>query len=337
MRGCEQRSKSKPPGSHVYVEKGAGDTRVGRRILSRLPGATVVPVRRYKDVFNRRGQDRLVQKSRMSLILAVKRPPFLYPVSDNCQRLGEGASMYTTPALNCPYDCAYCFLCGVYPSAYPVLFTNVEDFFDSTALAAQRAVQKGERLSLHLSYESDLFAFEKWTGLSAAWMAFVARTPGLTAELRTKSSGYPFEGGDTASERFVFAWSVSPQEMVRKYERRTPSLDARIRAAQRAVSDGHPVRFCVDPVIAVPAGAAAYQRMFKQVFSTIRPSAVRDVTVGPFRAGAGHLRTMKRLRPGSDLFAAGAAEENERLSRAVAEMAAGYVGKEKVVQWPSLS
>ena len=56
--------------------------------------------------------------------------------------------------MNCIFDCEYCYLKGMYPSANIVVFVNLEDIFAEVA-------QKLENHSLYLcvSHDTDLL---KW-------------------------------------------------------------------------------------------------------------------------------------------------------------------------------
>ena len=60
----------------------------------------------------------------MKLILAIKKPPFIYKGTDILQDGGFKNFYYNTPFLNCLYNCDYCFLQGMYPSANMVVFVN---------------------------------------------------------------------------------------------------------------------------------------------------------------------------------------------------------------------
>jgi spore photoproduct lyase len=323
--------------SHVYVEEAARDFPLSGRILSRLPSATKVTVQSYKDVFNRKKQRFDLQKKAPKLILAKKRPPFLYPASELCRLPGRGRAMYTTPVLNCIYDCKYCFLHGMYDSANIVVFVNIEDFFDAARRTARFFSASGDVLKLHISYESDLSALEDLTGFCAKWLQFTRSAPGVEVELRTKSAAYSSLSAEPLCDRFVLAWSLSPPEIVRKYEARTPSLEARLKAAAKAAQDGRPIRFCIDPVIAVPGAKNAYREMIRRIFEVVPARAVKDATTGPFRAAPEHLKRMKKRCVDCDLFWEDTYLENRQLAEEVVSALSAHLGKDKVFLWQSQS
>ena len=97
-------------------------------VLKKFKSSEIIQIRHYKDIFNRTNQDFQVQKRAMKLILAKKTGPLLYPATDMVQDYKNKNSFYNTPALNCLYNCEYCFLQGMYPSGHLVLFVNENDF-----------------------------------------------------------------------------------------------------------------------------------------------------------------------------------------------------------------
>src|SRR5687768_4267530 len=138
-----------PSFSHIYVEEAAREYRDCAEVLARFPRAVQIPISTYKEVFNRSRQSFGDQKRSQKLILAVKRDGFLYPGSQMSPDCGYRNFYYNSLAMNCLYDCEYCYLQGLYPSANMVLFVNNEDFFAHTR--AQLA--KTSPLYLCLSYD----------------------------------------------------------------------------------------------------------------------------------------------------------------------------------------
>ena len=105
-----------PKFSHIYIEERAVPYQWAQKVLNRFPEATVIRVGDYKELFARTGQNYRLQKAAMNLILAAKKDRFLYPGSPNAQSFGLKNFHYNALILNCLYDCAYCYLQGMYPS-----------------------------------------------------------------------------------------------------------------------------------------------------------------------------------------------------------------------------
>ncbi len=319
--------------SHIYAERRALDYPLAQEIIRRLDGAILVPVDNYKSVFNRRRQNPRVQERSKKLILAVKRPPFLYDLSLNCQTFGFPRSCCTTPMVNCLYDCDYCYLRGKTDTANIVLFVNVEDFFQATSEPLLGWSRGHEPLQVNLSYDTDLLAFEKWSGLCARWIEHTRSTPGLVAELRTKSAAYRRIRHLSPSERFVLAWSLSPDALARRFDRNAPTLAKRLKAARQAAEGGWPLRLCFDPVLPVDNWRALYAELFEQVFRSIDGEAVQAVGAGLFRMGGSYFGKLRKQRPDCDLFYMNYAAHQEAVETEIRGMLSRYIPTKRIAIW----
>ena len=111
----------------IYLEDGAENYPKTKDILSRFPKAHVIPCKHYKEVFNPSGQSFRLQKKKPALILARQTGKLVHPIPQS-YGVGGTHNYYFSHLLNCLYDCRYCFLQGMYPSAHYVLFVNFENF-----------------------------------------------------------------------------------------------------------------------------------------------------------------------------------------------------------------
>ena len=199
------------------MERGVKDHPRTKRILARFPQAQVVWIDHYKDVFCRRGQDYLRQHRAQSLILAAKQGTLIYPGVPVCQNFGNSYFYYTSCVMNCIYDCEYCYLKGMYPSAHLVIFVNLEDIF-----AEVKKIIAQHEMYLCVSYDTDLLALEEITGYAGEWVRFVKECEkeeqeggnGLRIELRTKCANHSFFKNAEPSSHVVYAFTMSPQEVI---------------------------------------------------------------------------------------------------------------------------
>lgn len=301
-----------PAFSHIYIEREAWDYPATEQILASFSGRDInrISIERYSEVFNRRHQSFSMQKKSPSLILAVKHGTLLYPGAKVCQSFGNEHFYYTSFAMNCPFDCEYCYLQGMYSCGHIVIFVNLEDFFS----------QIEETLSKHplylcISYDTDLLALEKITGFIKKYVSFAARHSNLTTEIRTKSAVNPtflYEAGlsDEVKKRLIFAYTLSPDYVIHHYEHRTPNLMQRIRAIQSVSAQRFPVRLCFDPMLRFPD----YQNIYSEFFSVVKEElsgiSILDAGVGVFRISDSYLKQMRKHRQDSALLAYPFATEN---------------------------
>jgi len=270
----------------VYVEERAASHPNTRKILEKIKNRTVIITDHYKDVFSPR-QNFSLQKHSQKLILAVKSGNFFYRGSPMCFDHGFDEFYYATNIMNCPYDCGYCYLSGLYPSANIVVFVNIEDTFDEI-----KKRLAGGKPFISVSNESDLLALEKLTGFAREWIRFASENKNVTAELRTKSVNFDSVADIAPTDNFIFAWSLSPEKYISEYEKKTPGLDARLDNIIRASDAGWRVRLCFDPLLYVPGCIEEYKNFSARVFNKLACVRIFDICAGPFRTPKAIIKKM---------------------------------------------
>lgn len=326
--------------SHIYIEEDARRYPLTQGVLDRFPKAAQISIQDYKEIFNRPRQRWDHQKNSLKLILAVRRDAFLYPGSPFVPNFDHSRFFYTTPALNCLYGCEYCYLQGMFPSANVVCFVNSSEFID----AATAQLTGPQPAYLCVSYDTDLLAMEEIFGLCAEWITFARANPHVTLEIRTKSAATKVLESIPITPNVVIAWTISPEQIITRYEHRTPRLAARLKAIQRALNLGWTVRLCVDPILKVQDWRAAYSGLLEETFGSISGNSLHDISLGVFRIASGYLKQMRRNSPSSTLAhypytvvnesASYLPEESRELLDFVSHELSKYVSKEKICPVP---
>ena len=291
-----------PSFSHIYIEEALLRDRESLRVLERFPKAVCIPIRHYKDVFNRKKQNRSLQEKSRKLILARKEGQRIYKGAPVCQDFSEAHFYYSSLLMNCPFHCAYCYLQGMYPSANLVLFLNLNDYFtDCRALLSEK-----ESLYLCISYDTDLIAMEEVYPYVERFLSFLEEEKKLLIEVRTKAGGEGFfrrieklSVPEDVKRRMIFAFTLSPLEIVEEAERGSAGLMGRIVAVKRAIEEGFRVRLCFDPMIYHTDWKNIYRRFLTLVFREIPSEKVYDISVGSFRISESYLKAMERACPDS--------------------------------------
>ena len=285
--------------SNIYVEEAALDYPITQMVLQKFAHSTIIPIRHYKDVFNRTNQHFGLQKQHPALILAVKNDSLLYKGPDVCQNFGFSNFYYTSFLLNCIFDCEYCYLQGMYPSANIVAFVNTEDF--KKAFTEIVTTEK-EPVYLAASYDTDLIAFHSIIPYMDYFYDFFSMHPDIIVEIRTKSAGQVFYNEHAPLENIIIAFTLTPEEIIKKYEKHTPSLKARINAIKTAIDNGFKVRLCFDPIFIDDEFNSLYEEFYNYIFSEINPNKILDVGYGFFRMSADFFKRIKKQRINSKLF-----------------------------------
>ncbi len=280
--------------SHIYIEKDVLKHPVTKKILSLFPNAQSLVINHYKDIFCRKNQNFSLQKQTPGLILARKHDNLVYEGAPVCQNFGNQHFYYTSSVMNCIYDCEYCYLKGMYPSANIVIFVNLEEIFKEV-----KGILARHPVYLCVSYDTDLLALEQVLGYTKEWIRFTAEHRDLTIEIRTKSANKKVLDEVRPDKNVVFAWTLSPEKITVDFEKHTPAFEERLSCIQAAVKKGFQVRLCFDPLIYCRDWKEQYRNMFQRVFSCIRADEIKDVSLGVFRIPQDYLKRMRKQAPAS--------------------------------------
>lgn len=276
--------------AHIYVEKGLDCQQITRHFKD----ARLIEIDHYKDVFNRIHQDFEHQHRSQNLILAKKKGQLIYKGAPVCQDFDNKWFFYTSQIMNCLYDCEYCYLKGMYPSGNMVMFLNIEDYFRE----AEEMLKK-HPIYLCISYDTDLLAVEAISGFVKKWCEFTLSHPGMTIEVRTKAGNADIINGMPLNERTIFAFTLSPESFIQRFEKGSASLKERLNFMKRAMERGASVRACFDPMIRTSDWKDQYEDLLDTFFREIDPSSIRDASVGTFRISGAYLKPMRQSMPKS--------------------------------------
>lgn len=291
-----------PNFSHIYIERNAMDYPLAQIALSKFPKAKIVEIEHYKDIFNRPKQHFQIQKSSMKLILAKKTAPFLYPASEMIQEYETPNVFYTTPILNCLYNCDYCFLQGMYPSGNLVIFVNENDFFKSIQEKLKNLENPLKPLVIPISYNTDLMAMENIIPITSNWIKFVRELDNLKIEIRTKSALFSSIENISPPKNVILSWTLSPLEICEKYERTAPPVHRRINSMKSAIEKGWLVRLCIDPVLLIDRWEDKYNRFITDLFREIDGKKLVDITLGVFRMNKDYFNRIRKRESRSDIY-----------------------------------
>ena len=320
--------------SHVYVEEKARNYPLTDEILKKTGDAVVIPVEHYKDIFDRPRQDRQAQKKAPALILAVREGSRIFKGAPVCQSFGQRNFYYSSSVMNCLFDCEYCYLKGMYPSSNIVVFVNFEDYEKDVGVLLEEG-----SLYVCASYDTDLIALDGLTGLAGRWIGLAENNKDLLVELRTKAAPPSLKNVPNV----IYAFTVSPDEIARRYEKNVPSADDRLRAAARALDAGCNVRLCFDPMILTDNWQEIYGDLVDHAADVIDLSRLTDVSVGCFRISKEYLSSMRKKCLDSEIawypyvIRNGVAQYEEDTDRQMQEFMCRrlgrYIAEERIFTW----
>lgn len=290
----------------IYIEEEVRAHSRCEQIVSRFPKAKRILVDHYGQLFNVRKQNFRLQKDKPALILAKKHGRYLVPAPCG-DSVGLKHNFVVSPLLNCPYDCAYCYLKGTYMSAHHVVFVNYEDFAD--AMERQAKQLKGESCTFFAGYDSDPVAFEWFSGFCAFAIPIVSSLPNAGIELRTKCTQTHIWKVYSPNEHVIPAFSLLPQGISKLVEKKAPSIRSRIAAMAELAKQGWHLGLRLDPLVFCSDMRQKYETLFENMFASISPANIHSVTLGALRFPKPVFEKMLKLYPDDKLLNAALVQE----------------------------
>lgn len=283
----------------VYVEREVKDHHRTLAILNRLKNANVVEIGRYAEVFNPKSQNFRLQKNNPALIIAKKNKGFVLPTPEG-YGVGSDKNFYFSHMLNCLYDCRYCFLQGMYPSAHYLLFVNYKDFVDDIKRKAQE--NPDANYWFFSGYDCDSLALEPITHFSDYMLGAIKKIPNAYLELRTKSTQIRHLLKQQPNPKVINAFSFTDAYSHQQLEKGVASIAKRLEAMKKLQDHGWILGLRFDPLVY----HANYQKNFKQllasVFKVLDAQRIHSVSLGIFRMPKQTFKNMVDLYPQEKLF-----------------------------------
>jgi spore photoproduct lyase len=180
----------------------------------------------------------------------------------------------------CTMDCSYCILQTYFHPPVLQFFVNREDLdreLDDLFLRATNITRVGT------GEFSDSLIWEPWTDLTDHLVRRFASQNKAVLELKTKTVNIQRLERLDHRRKTILAWSLNTPYVMKREERRTTSLDARLKAASRCEQWGYPLAFHFDPMVIYPGCEADYQQVVKMLFEKISPDNIVWISLGTFR------------------------------------------------------
>lgn len=322
--------------SHIYIEKKALENKNTQHILSKFPNSKIVEIENYKEFFSSNNQNFALQKLSPKLILAEKKENNIYKGAKVCESFGNENFYYTSSIINCIFDCEYCYLQGVYPSGNIVIFVNIEDVFKEV----EELLTQMSSLYLCISYDTDLLALDNICNFIDKWYRLVEKHSNLKIELRTKSTAIETLLEKKANKNFIIAFTISPDKIVKNYEKYTASFEKRMIAIKQLQEKNWKIRICIDPIIYEEDFEEIYTNFINRLFQNLDVNMIIDVSVGFFRISKDYLKKMRKQNPNSRILYypydcengvySYSAEKRERALKFIKNILLEYIEEEKI-------
>lgn len=247
--------------NEIYVEEEIKDHARVKSILEKLKREPLY-LPRFDDIWGRSKKPYLQKRDSLNLFLAHKKGQLLKEAPDAYGSQGD-PHYYFIHAYNCIYECQYCYLQGYFNTPDIVLFINHEEIIEEM----ERALLKhpGQKVWFHAGEFSDSLALTHLTGELDLYHAFCEKHPNAIIELRTKSVNTREIEKLRPLPNLIVSFSLSPKEMARRVDLKTPNAEARVRAMRTLKSLGFPIAAHFDPIVYEDKFKSEYTELLKQM------------------------------------------------------------------------
>ncbi len=283
----------------IFVDQGAEDAPLARKILAKCPDAPCHMIRGRRELQERLGAgDDPVGEGKKVLYLGLQRGSFVKPCPCTPGHIGCNYFIVNS-VLNCPLDCTYCIL-QLYLGGGPLtVFTNLERLWSE--LDRLLAKTRGRPIRIGTGELSDSLALDHLTEASGELIAFFRSRPAALFELKTKTSAIEGLLRSASAENVVVSWSLNPEAVVRSDEQGSASVGDRLGAAAAAARRGFPVGFHFDPLVLFKGWEEAYGRLIDSLFRAVPARGIRWISLGSLRFPAALKGIIEKRFPESRL------------------------------------
>ena len=172
---------------------------------------------------------------------------------------------YQLPLVSgCPGHCHYCYLStNMGKSPYIRLYVNLAEIYDKTLEYIEE--RKPEKTIFEGAATSDPLPVEKWSGALGKTIKFFAGQKYASFRFVTKFAAVePLLKIDHKSKT-EFRFSLNSKHPVDKFEKGTPNITARIKAARKTAEAGYKTGFLVAPIFIYDNWQNEYQNLLEEI------------------------------------------------------------------------
>lgn len=284
--------------NEVYVEKAIKDHPRVSSILAKVKKEPLV-IDRYDDLWGRSKKPYLQKRDTLNLFLARKEGQLLKLAPDAYGSAGD-PHYYFIHAYNCIYECQYCYLQGYFNSPDIVLFINHEDIISEMQKVVDQSPDK--TIWFHAGEFSDSLALTHLTGELELYHEFCKKNLKAIIELRTKSVNTKELEKLDPLPNFIVSFSLSPKEMARRVDLKTPSADSRLKAMNLLLQKGWKIGAHFDPIIYEDKFKTSYEELLQNMNALDLTKHLEYLSLGVVRFTKDVHREVERNYPDSVLL-----------------------------------
>ncbi len=262
----------------IFLDRTAQASPLTRRILKELKGVPVTIVT-DKQAFLRDSVKTPLSAGKKNLWITRFKGDFLKP----CPATGSEYLCCGYWVLNaqthCPLDCTYCILQNYLNTPLLTVYVNTGNI--SHEIDRLVSSQPGRLFRMGTGELTDSLAFDPVTHFNEHLIRHALKKK-MILEIKTKT-GLVGHLPDIPKRNVLISWSLNPKDFIRTQEFKSASLEARLKAASRAVKKGYRLGFHFDPLLLLPGWEEKYSELLKTLTARIPESEVMWISLGSLR------------------------------------------------------
>lgn len=285
--------------SRVFIEEDIAQHQQTQKILAQLRPKEVELIDRYDSIWGQVKKPYLQKRQGLNLFIAQKRGQ-LVKSAPNAYAAKGSPHYYFIHAMNCIYECEYCYLQGYFHTPDLVFFINHEDILaemknilDTHPEAAQVWFHGGEF--------SDSLALSHLTQELPLYFEFFNQHPRAYLELRTKSANIQALKSLAPASNIIVSYSLSPKQPLQEMDRKTSGLKARLKAIQKLADCHYLIGIHFDPIIDSPQLEQEYDELLSQIAAVMTWPQLAYISLGVVRFTPAVYRQVQKNYPHSSL------------------------------------
>ena len=157
-------------------------------------------------------------------------------------------------------------------------------------------------MTFFTGYDCDSLAMESITNFISDFVPFFRRYKNVLFEIRTKSVNNTVFRKHDALTNCIVAYSLMPETLAQKLDKKAPSVSARIKNMKYIVNKGWKVGLRFDPLIYCNNWKAEYAELFANIFKEIKDENIHSISLGPLRFPKSFFNKLLQYYPKTEEF-----------------------------------
>lgn len=246
--------------TRVFYEPDALEYSLGKKLVEhfRTLGIPVTPTASHNRVTGIPGNNpaEAYREAKRTLVIGIRR-------SDKFQTCKPSAHYQLPLVTSCPGMCEYCYLATTLgKKPYVRVYVNIEEILDiASKLIRDRSP---EITRFEGAATSDPLPVEQYTGALKQAIEFFGRESNGRFRFVTKFTNVDSLLNAEHNGHTRFRFSLNCDEVVRKFEHRTPSPEERIAAAGKVLEANYPLGFIIAPIFRFPGWQDEYRKLLER-------------------------------------------------------------------------